>query len=241
MRQSIICVAVLLTACAINTEPIPEDQDAGAAFDADVARGPDTSLDDNWFEAAQYSGCDVDWTCTAGCDEDLDCLASTGPAQDAGGEGEGEGEGEDQGAWDAGPPGDAGVDEGPPDTPQDASTGDAQPDDRPVPADVPTVAMVLRAGADIHLEAGEDFWAIIADAHVAQAIGAVLTDGAVRLAVYDARSGALLARSTSRPVVVIGTEEANSADVAVLRIVSGEVGATFTLERRLAADASSAQ
>ncbi len=62
-----LAAAFALAGCAINTDPILGDRDAGATFDfgaADV---------ESFEDPTAYSGCDVDWTCTADCDDDLDC------------------------------------------------------------------------------------------------------------------------------------------------------------------------
>ena len=59
--------ALLLVGCAVNTDPVLGNADAGVpGADAGLAAGP--------FEAVvPYAGCDVDLQCTTGCDEDLDC------------------------------------------------------------------------------------------------------------------------------------------------------------------------
>lgn len=62
-----LAAALALVGCAINTDPILGDRDAGATFDfgaGDV---------EAFVDPAEYDGCDVDWTCTAECDDDLDC------------------------------------------------------------------------------------------------------------------------------------------------------------------------
>lgn len=62
-----LTAALWLVGCAINTDPILGDRDAGPSFDLGVgdvhANAP----------PIEYDGCDVDWTCTEGCDDDLDC------------------------------------------------------------------------------------------------------------------------------------------------------------------------
>lgn len=64
--------ALALAGCAINTDPILADPDGGAPI---VDLAPPAANDAGAFiaETGAYDGCDVDWLCTDGCADDLDC------------------------------------------------------------------------------------------------------------------------------------------------------------------------
>lgn len=74
-----LAVALGLAGCAINTDPILADGDAGAGT---IDLGPPDIVPA--YEAPPaYAGCDVDWSCTADCDDDLDCPQREGIAPPA--------------------------------------------------------------------------------------------------------------------------------------------------------------
>ncbi|MEZ4467961.1 MAG: hypothetical protein R3F60_31345 [bacterium] len=75
MRKIACAVALALgTGCAVNTDPVLANADAGFPG-SDAGLGPALT----GFEAVMpYAGCDVDLACTEGCDEDLDCANAAG-------------------------------------------------------------------------------------------------------------------------------------------------------------------
>jgi hypothetical protein len=86
-----------LWACNISTDPIAEgnvsdsglppqivDGEGGAGGSAPAERDADfLGFDAGATGAARYDGCDVDLSCSAGCDEDFDCQEAP-PSGDAG-------------------------------------------------------------------------------------------------------------------------------------------------------------
>jgi hypothetical protein len=65
--RRLLLLTVLLGGCAIDTEPI-----AATGFDAGFSGAENGDAEPAGAPLA-YAGCDVDLTCTAECDDDLDC------------------------------------------------------------------------------------------------------------------------------------------------------------------------
>lgn len=83
LRRALSALALsALAGCAINTDPILADGDGGAppqdlGLLAVQDQGPPLA------ETGAYDGCDVDWLCTDGCADDLDCTDTEDGIDDA--------------------------------------------------------------------------------------------------------------------------------------------------------------